>query len=260
MTLCHSGEKVLQLLQTHLAESLTAVYLHGSAVTSGLRPKSDIDLLAVVDKPLTDRVRELLLKELLHISGRLGDKTRRPVELIIFLQADFSDISCPCRCEFLYGEWLRTEFETGKIPGSLYDPELTLVLAQARLEAQALLGPPAREIIPDISTANIYRAIKDLLPSLVNSQEGDECNVLLTLARMWLTLTTGTFASKDAAAQWATPRLPTREAAVISEARQIYLGLLEDHLSLQKQDVQDTVRLLTASIKELLATVDPCDD
>ena len=41
--------------------------------------------------------------------------------------------------------------------------------------------------------------------------EGDVRNVLLTLARVWFTLETGTIASKDVAADWAITRLPRDE-------------------------------------------------
>lgn len=57
-------------LRDILGDVLLAVYLHGSAVSGGLRPQSDIDLLAVVDRGLTGGERDALLSSLLRLSGR----------------------------------------------------------------------------------------------------------------------------------------------------------------------------------------------
>jgi hypothetical protein len=40
---------------------------------------------------------------------------------------------------------------------------------------------------------------------------------------MWRTLVTGEFVSKDVAADWAVARLPAIQAAVLADAREIYL-------------------------------------
>jgi streptomycin 3"-adenylyltransferase len=53
-------------------------------------------------------------------------------------------------------------------------------------------------------------------------------NVVLTLARIWSTVATGEIRSKDAAAEWALPRLPEEHRAVLSRARTIYLGGQEE--------------------------------
>jgi streptomycin 3"-adenylyltransferase len=56
----------------------------------------------------------------------------------------------------------------------------------------------------------------------------DTRNVLLTLARIWTTLATGTIRSKDAAADWALPRLPAEHRPVLTHARAVYLGDREE--------------------------------
>ncbi|WP_340619904.1 nucleotidyltransferase domain-containing protein [Xenorhabdus siamensis] len=80
------ADKALLIIQKQLAESLVAVYLHGSAVAGGLRPRSDVDLLVIIDRPMTSVVRECLAADLMIISGRYPSDPdgRRPVELIVF--------------------------------------------------------------------------------------------------------------------------------------------------------------------------------
>ncbi|MCF7647438.1 DUF4111 domain-containing protein [Bacillus subtilis] len=70
-----------------------------------------------------------------------------------------------------------------------------------------------------------------LLPSLVEGLHGDERNVLLTLARMLYTATTGQFTSKDHAAFWAMALLSESSADVLSYARSAYLGEITDSWS-----------------------------
>ncbi|HFH3062033.1 TPA: nucleotidyltransferase domain-containing protein, partial [Pseudomonas aeruginosa] len=47
------AKRALPVIQQSLADSLVAVYLHGSAVAGGLRPKSDVDVLVVIDRATT---------------------------------------------------------------------------------------------------------------------------------------------------------------------------------------------------------------
>ena len=240
------ADRALSLLRKGLGGSLTAAYLHGSAVDGGLHPHSDVDLLAVVDCPMTAELRGSLAAGLMRISGHYPSdpEGRRPLEVIVFLRTNLSAIRYPASCEFIYGEWLRDVYGAGEIPVPTGDPELTLILAQARKCAKTLLGPSASELLPAIPEDDIQRAIRDALPTLVESLPGDERNVLLTLARMWHTLATGDFVPKDAAALWAEPRLRAQEAAVLADARRSYLGQSEDNWSDRGPEVRRTAAWL----------------
>ncbi|MBD1227128.1 aminoglycoside adenylyltransferase family protein [Xenorhabdus griffiniae] len=246
MTIPSEAKQALFIVQKRLAESLVAVYLHGSAAVGGLRPRSDVDLLVVIDQPMTSEVRTSLVADLMMISGRypFDPDGRRPIELIVFLVADLSASFYPARSEFIYGEWLRHEYEVGNIPKSVCDPELTLVLAQARQEAIPLLGPNTSSLLAAIPSSDIHRAIKDVLPNLIETLQGDERNVLLTLARMWRTLVTGEFVSKDVAADWAAARLPATQAAVLADVRETYLKGHEEDWQNRQQELQITVSSL----------------
>ena len=125
ITIPSEAGKALLIIQNLLEESLVAVYLHGSAVVGGLRPASDVDLLAVIDQPMTSEVRECLAADLMEISGRYPSdpERRRPLELIVFLCADLASSRYPLRSEFIYGEWLRHEYEMGEIPKHVCDPQ-----------------------------------------------------------------------------------------------------------------------------------------
>ncbi len=68
----------------------------------------------------------------------------------------------------------------------------------------------------------------DELPALLDDLETDTRNVLLTLARIWMTSTTGEVRPKDVAAGWAAERLPVEHRPLVLRARSGYLGEVED--------------------------------
>jgi predicted nucleotidyltransferase len=237
------ASNAMPLLKHRLGTSLSAVYLHGSAVAEGLRKMSDVDLIAVVDEALPASIRANLSSDLLTVSGHypVDSLERRPLEVIIFRRGDLEDMPYPARAEFVYGEWLRAAVEGGTFPEATASPEFTLLLAQAREEAVPLLGPDITDLVAAIPFAVIRSAINDLLPELIETVEGDERNVILTLARMWRTAATGQFVSKNGAADWAAPRLSVRAAETLDLARDAYVGHSEDELRWRRTDVSQTI-------------------
>lgn len=81
----------------------------------------------------------------------------------------------------MYGEWLREQFDKGAIPEPTYDPDLAILLSQLRENSINLFGPEATEVIEPVPMTDIRRAIKESLPGLIASIEGDERNVILTM-------------------------------------------------------------------------------
>ena len=228
---------------------IVAIYLHGSAVSGKLLPQSNIDLLAIIDRPMTDNQRTKLLAELLQISGRhpATPGNMRCIEVMVFLQSDLFDHIFPARAEFIYGEWLRDNFEAGEIPAPMRDPENTLVLAQARHQSIPLFGENPSALLPEIPIKYIHLAMREALPALLDGLLGDERNVILTLARMWYTATTGKFVTKDTAAAWAIPQMSNQDALLLDHARQAYLGEIKDeweHKSVGAQQLAEHIQEL----------------
>ena len=87
-----------------------------------------------------------------------------------------------------------------------------------------MFGPPASELFGPVPWADTRQALLDTIPDLLSYLEGDERNVVLTFVRIWATLATGTFRSKDGAADWALPRLPPEHRPVLERARWLYVS------------------------------------
>ena len=228
---------VVEAVSWILPESI-GVYLYGSAVLSALRPESDLDLLIFTDHPLTPSCRERLTRELLRLSGR-PHSDKRPVELSIVNRNDVVPWNFPPRFEYMFGEWLRTDMENGTVPQPFLDPDNVLLLWQARLHAIPLpaQSPAIDKLIAPIPFEEIRRAIRGALPNVLSSYKGDERNVLLTLSRMWYTLDTGKFASKDQATLWAEGKVPAEHASLLRLARDAYLGNRSDRWDDQEDNV-----------------------
>jgi len=103
-------------------------------------------------------------------------------------------------------------------------PEVTVVLAGNR----ALFGPPPREVLDPVPRADVRRAVVAGIPSLLADLDGDQRNVLLTLARVLVTLETDEIVSKEEAAELVAHRLSPAAQALLLTAREMYLEGVSD--------------------------------
>ncbi|AKQ66822.1 Streptomycin 3''-O-adenylyltransferase [Myxococcus hansupus] len=86
---------------------------------------------------------------------------------------------------------------------------------------------------------------------------GDERNVVLALARIWFSLSTGGFAPKDVAAQWLIERLPDVHQGLMHRARDSYQGVRQDDLASRGPEVAAFVRFARAAIEGLYLALQP---
>jgi streptomycin 3"-adenylyltransferase len=247
-------QAALVLVQEILSVDLQALYLHGSAVAGGLRPHSDLDILAVVDAPLSDEQRQDLIAALLSISAPHPATPGGPrcIELVVCRLADLQRNEHPAKVEFIYGEWLRDAFKEGYLSDAAADPEYTLLLAQARQQAQLLWGRDVLADVPATPIEHIRQAMRDGVEPLYEGLRGDERNVLLTLARMWRTGVHGDFVTKEQAAEWAIPRLPAELAKTLEYARLAYIGEVLDRWDTRGKEAERLAQALLGNIKQAL--------
>lgn len=69
--------QVLAIVKPLFGGSLLGFYLYGSATYGGLHPDSDVDLLAVLDRPMTDTERKSLTAALLRPRRLCGQAPAR---------------------------------------------------------------------------------------------------------------------------------------------------------------------------------------
>jgi predicted nucleotidyltransferase len=224
-------DQIVGLVHDVLGVDALGAYLHGSTALDHLKPRSDLDVLVLSRRAMTPEEKRALIERLLRISGR-GDPSGdwRPIELTIVVQSDIRPWRYPPSLDFLYGDWMRAEFERGDLtPWQTPNPDLAPVITMVRSANRALFGPAPSEVFDPVPLEDLNRAIVEGIPGLLDDLDSDTTNVVLTLARIWTTLATGTIRSKDAAADWAIARLPEEHRPVLARARAVYLGVEDDH-------------------------------
>ena len=208
-------ERVVEAVR---AVSLGA-YLYGSATNGGLRPGSDLDVLVVSERRLEAQERHGVIERLLGVSG-----DGRAVEVTVLALPELRPWRHPPRIELQYGEWWRDALVRGDEPWPDADPDATILAAMALASSRPLLGPPLAELLDPVPPELVRRALLDDVPILMPGLETDTRYAVLTLTRIWYTLETGSFASKDVAAGWALARVPEEHRPLLAAARDAYVN------------------------------------
>lgn len=219
--------KAKAIIERFLGEDLLAIHLYGSAVEGGLKPYSDIDLLVTTRVPLTATQREALMQELLSVSAWPGTSTLwRALEVTVVVFADVVPWRFPPRREMQFGEWLREDILAGTYEPAQQDSDLAILLTQARSASIALTGERADLLFEPVPENDIRETFRQTLTLWQDNRDlqGDERNIMLTLARIWYSVATGGFTAKDRAADWLIPHLPGEHASLLATARRDYLG------------------------------------
>ncbi|MCD9032160.1 DUF4111 domain-containing protein [Luteimonas sp. Y-2-2-4F] len=211
-------------LRERLGDTLLATWLYGSFADGGLRPGSDLDLLCALRRPLSGDERAAVMAGLLARSAPPGHAALRPLEVTCVVLAAVSPWRHPAMRELQFGEWLRDALAAGRVPPAEPDPDLALLLTQARANGIALHGPAAATLLPEVPARDARDAIVAMLPGVAQHLDGEELHALLTLARMWITLRCGDIVPKDVAAARVDAWLPEAHRPALARARAIYLG------------------------------------
>ncbi|KFU81910.1 streptomycin 3-adenylyltransferase [Amycolatopsis lurida] len=244
-------EPLLDHLDREDPGGVLGLYLYGSAAAGGLKPDSDIDLLLVTRRSLGASERAALVSLLVRLSGWRGHAARfpdaadrRPIELTGIVAGDK-----PSRRDFQYGEWLREDLVRGRLPRPVEDPDVVILAATAHAAHRVLRGPALAELLDPVPRELLRHSALGVVPGLLAEIEGDERNVLLTLARIVVTVETGGIVSKDAAAAAVAPTLDGDGRALLQRARAGYLGTASDDWTGLSAEVVSLARALAARAK-----------
>lgn len=95
----------------------------------------------------------------------------------------------------------------------------------------------------------LSQACRDALPALLENLQADTRNVVLTLARMVITVTTGQIVSKDEATAHVSPTLPKPEGTLLLQAAAEYRGDTVIDWPQRWTDVHSAAELLQSMIR-----------
>jgi hypothetical protein len=182
-----------------------------------------VDVLVLSRRRTTRKEKQRLVDGLLSFSGLMTSEGRwRRIELIIVVESEIKPWRYPPSLDFLYGDWLRSEYERGNVePSPRTKPDLASQITMVLLANTPLFGPPPAEFFDPVPHADLVRATVGDIDLLLGNLETDTANVVLTLARIWSTLATGAIRPKDAAADWVLAHLPQEHRPVLARARDV---------------------------------------
>lgn len=198
-----------------LGANLVALYLGGSAADGRfIQGKSDLDFVVVVSRPLDVAIKSRLVRRLWSV---LPPSQVRGVETRVVVAADLAEGRC-------FDLLVSTHpGEPVTIDGG-QDPVVMLELAVVRKASRALVGPPAKEVIPSFERSAILTAMADNLEERV--AEDPEAYTVLTAARSLAYLRTGSLVSKIEGAEWAIEQV--HDADHLKRALDVQNGELPD--------------------------------
>ncbi len=243
-------------IERHLGAALHAIHLFGSALDGGLKPRSDIDLLVTIAAPPRDAVRRALMFDLLDVSAPPGGATRmRALEVTVVVRGDVVPWRHPATRELQFGEWLRADLLAGIVEPACVDHDLAILLTKVRQHDVALRGPRAAEWFEPVPARDFVAALLATVAQWNAEPDwrGDECNVVLALARIWYSAATGRIAPKDVAAAWVFERVPDAHRPVVAAARAVYLRGDGDDALLSGEPVAAFVRYARRIVEAMLS-------
>ncbi|WP_420097506.1 aminoglycoside adenylyltransferase domain-containing protein [Brevibacterium sediminis] len=245
-------DRSLGQIRNHLTEhdpgKVLGLYLYGSTVADERGPDSDLDLLLITRDSLSQTERRELTNLLLELSGWGGHADihpeavgRRPIELTSFATGGERTVAPYEGHDFQYGEWLRTELLIGARPQPQKDRDAPILLATAQYNHQRLAGAELDSLIATVPDEILRHAMSSVIPTLLDEVDGDERNVLLTLARIAVTTDSGRFVSKGRAAELTAARLTSTSAATLLLARTESLGEVHVDWAARHEAVLQTI-------------------
>ncbi|WP_158289451.1 aminoglycoside adenylyltransferase domain-containing protein [Paenibacillus flagellatus] len=218
---------VVKRLKSELQNRLTGVYLHGSlAMGSYYRPKSDIDLIAVVDGRLSADLAE---KTAISVAE---EASRRPtvgnVEMSAITKETAKRVPVPMPFEWHYSSSWHDRIVNREVDyrEERTDPDLPSHLMYVTKRGIRLYGRPIPETFGQVEWRFLWDAVRDDLDWIL--QDGHIAETpfysVLNICRVFqLTASDSrTVYSKEEGGLWGLVHLPREHHPVIRQALEVY--------------------------------------
>lgn len=217
----------VDLLQQKLGKCLTGVYLHGSlAMGSYFPPKSDMDMLAVVDKSLEVSLAEDLNFSIARYSERRP--TTGDIEFSVITSETAKNVPDEMPYELHYSEmWKQRIFDRQVTYGvRQIDPDLPAHLMCVKKRGVCLYGTKIGEAFGEVSWHNFMLAVLDDFDWIVMDENICEspyygvlniCRVLQMIFEK-----NRKILSKYEGGMWGVAKLPAEYTSLIQKVLAVY--------------------------------------
>jgi streptomycin 3"-adenylyltransferase len=218
----------LDELIRHVEQTLpevSGVYLHGSlAMGSYYRPKSDVDVLVIVDGKLTGGIRRALAVRVLEAFD--ARPTSGGIELSAVRRREVQRFQHTARFELHFSERWAEEVRSGGSGPSGTDPDLAAHCTVTRARGVALRGEDPAIAIAPVPRGAFMEAIIDDFNWIVDGgiQESPFYGVLnvCRVLKIFNGVDERSPPSKDEAGEWALEHLPQEHRPTVRDALDCY--------------------------------------
>ena len=207
-----------------LQENLVGIYLHGSAVMGCFNPrKSDIDLIIVVERPLTDAVKRAYMDMVFRYSA-LGPA--KGIEMSIVLRKVCKPIVYPTPYELHFStghlEWYKQDPDDYIRRMNGVDKDIAAHFTIINHRGRCLYGAPVKEVFAEVPSCDYMDSIWNDIAEAPENITKDTMYLTLNLARVLAYQEEGLVLSKKEGGEWAISHLPAEYHPLINDALREY--------------------------------------
>lgn len=197
-------EQVVFDYRTILGDDLVGIYLHGSLAFECFNPeKSDVDFIAVVNKPLTINEKTALIRSLLALDSKAPTKG---FEMSVVLRSVCKPFIYPTPYELHFSNSHKESYiadltaHCERLHGC--DPDLAAHFTVIRTVGKTLYGEPIDEVFGEVPTEYYLDSILKDVESAKDDILRDPVYMILNLCRVLGYLQGGGVMSKKAGGEW----------------------------------------------------------
>ncbi|MCR5167536.1 MAG: DUF4111 domain-containing protein [Oscillospiraceae bacterium] len=207
-----------------LKDDLTGIYLHGSAVMGCFNPeKSDLDMVIVVRKPLTDLVKKEYLDMVVGLNALAPKKG---IEMSIVTKAVCDPFEYPTPFELHFSiahlDWYKNDPDDyiKKMKGT--DKDLAAHFTIITNRGRCLCGEPIKDVFAVIPKDAYFDSIRNDISNATDDICSDTMYLTLNLARVLAYKKDESILSKKEGGEWALDNLPDEYHPLIRSAMKEY--------------------------------------
>ena len=207
-----------------LRDNLVGVYLHGSLVMGCFNPqKSDIDLIIVVEQPLTDTVKRAYIEMTVEYNA-LGPA--KGIEMSIVLREVCKPFVYPTPYELHFSaghlEWFEEAPDEYIREMNGTDKDLAAHFTIINKRGKCLYGAPLEDVFAEVPSVDYMDSIWFDVEGAAEEITEYPMYLILNLARVLAYKQEGLVLSKKEGGDWALGRLPAEYRPLIADALREY--------------------------------------
>lgn len=232
-----------------LGDALGALYVRGSlALGTYHRERSDLNLTAVVKRPLTPPERERVARLFVSLSD--GRPTRGDVEIEVVEESRVRAGEFPAISEVRYSTDLHEPIRRRKVAyeNGIANAPSAAHAVELRDAGVTFVGPPPQSIFPPVPWHAFVSALRAELERARSIAPKDPAGAILAACRVLHGTTSRGVCgiSKDDAAAWALNSAAPDHRSVINDALQLYRGSKSsDDVVFDRGEVKDFLNFVS---------------